>query len=545
MVEPITSTLRHTARSYLEIIFHRKWLLIVPMVFATLIAWGYSYTITPMYRSTAIIEVIEKAKANPYIKDFSKSTPITQRWQAMLQKIKSRSRIADIVRELNLHENLRTEAEFRDLVITLRDNLAVTLSGDSILKISCDYPDPHAAQKIVNLITRKFIKENLELQEKETATGIEFLSKEAELYRVKLDEAADELQAFREKYSSLLPTEAAEQIYSELSWQELTGTVTNPPFMPQLLSTMNIHAAGYVDYSNRLIESGLRLKELQTTRTFLLKRLEEEPEYIVSERTAETSPAVRSLKEELTRKQVELARLSVDTKESHPLVQRLNEEIQKLQEMLKTMADQSVKEEKSSINPVYQDLKLKLSDVNQQIESLGTRMEITKTIAEAYFKKMEEVPQKQKELISLTRKNRNYDSAYSNLLAQRELAYVTRRLELEERGTKFQILDDAQVPFRPFKPNRRLILIGGFFFGLLIGGGLTVLAETTDHSFEEPNQLRDFLPVPMLGATSQILTPEEKAFINAKKRLAVLAMIVVVTMVVLTVVVTLVFRGMA
>jgi hypothetical protein len=76
---------------------------------------------------------------------------------------------------------------------------------------------------------------------------------------------------------------------------------------------------------------------------------------------------------------------------------------------------------------------------------------------------------------------------------------------------------------------------------VVIGGALIVLAETTDHSFEEPNQLREFLPIPMLGATSQIMTPEEKSFINAKKRLAILTLLVVVTFIILTVIVFMIF----
>ena len=97
-MEPITITLRNTARSYLEIIFHRKWLLIVPLIFGTLLAWGYSYTITPMYKSNAVIEVEECAKENPYIKGFSRSTPISSRMGNILQRVRSRSMIEDIIK---------------------------------------------------------------------------------------------------------------------------------------------------------------------------------------------------------------------------------------------------------------------------------------------------------------------------------------------------------------------------------------------------------------------------------------------------------------
>ncbi|MEA1928950.1 MAG: GNVR domain-containing protein, partial [Candidatus Auribacterota bacterium] len=200
-----------------------------------------------------------------------------------------------------------------------------------------------------------------------------------------------------------------------------------------------------------------------------------------------------------------------------------------------------IKEQTSSLNPIYQAARTELARVERDIEALEESIEISKTIAAAAFKKLKELPEKQKELARLTRDTVNYSGTYSNLLQRRELAIATRRLEMEERGTKFRILDNAEVPIKPYKPKRNLIVIAGFFLGIVMGGGLIVLAETTDHSFEEANQLREFLPVPMLGATSQILTPEEKSFLNAKKRLALLALLVVVTFIILTVIIFMIF----
>ena len=201
----------------------------------------------------------------------------------------------------------------------------------------------------------------------------------------------------------------------------------------------------------------------------------------------------------------------------------------------------TIKEQTSSLNPIYQAARTELAEVERDIEALEESIEISKTIAAAAFEKLKQLPEKQKELSQLTRDTINHSRTYSGLIQQRELARVTRRLELEERGTKFRILDNAEVPIKPYTPKRNLIVIAGFFMGVVLGGGLIVLAETTDHSFEEANQLREFLPVPMLGATSLILTPEEKSFINAKKRLALLALLVVVTFIILTVIIFMIF----
>ena len=547
MVEHLTMSLRSTARSYLEIVFHRKWLLFIPLIFGTLIAWGYSYTVTPMYKSSAVVEVTEKSKENPYIKGFSQSTPISARMGEILQRVRSRSMIEDIIKELNLHENTRNELEYRNLIEQVRDGVAVTASGSSLLQISCSFTNAVACQKIVNLLTRRIIKENLELQEKETEAGIEWLNKEMEINRKKLEKADEELQKFQEQYADLLPEELSNRLYSSLGWQDpFTSSTMNPPFGPEFLrplgATQNIYSLRYQNYSDTLLNQGLRLKQLQTKKATLIKQLEGEDEFILSERVSETNPIIQSLRNELVGKQVQLTRLRLDSTEEHPLVKQLTREIENLQESLKNAGTQSIKQETTALNPIYQAIKMQLSEGEREIAELEDSIELTKTFAQAAFERMEQIPEKKKELDRLRLESVNYSAAYSSLLQKRETAYVTRRLELEERGTKFRIVDNAEVPLQPFKPKRSLIVLAGFFFGLVIGGGLIVLAEATDHSFEEPNQLREFLPIPLLGATSQIMTPEEKAFSNSKKRLAILAMLVFTAVTVLAIIIAVIFQ---
>ncbi len=552
MAEPISITLRNTARSYLEVIFHRKWLLIIPAIFGTLIAWGYSYTITPMYKSTAVIEVEERAKENPYIKGFSTSTPISARMGSILQRVRSRSMIEDIIKELNLNENTKNEYEYRQLIDTLRENISVTISNNQLLEVSCSYPDPAACQKVVNLLTRKIIKENLELQDKETEAGIEWLNKELDLYKQKMTESEDKLQAFGEKYAELMPEELTNQLYSLVTYEPTrSGSEPVPPPFPQdylrpiTEGASSMYSLRYQNYSSALLQQGIQFKELQKKKEALLKQLENEDEFVLSQKVTETNPVIRSLREELVQKQVQLARLKVDSTEEHPMVKRLSEEIENLQKTIQTGASMSIKEQTTTLNPIYQAARAELAEIEQNIGGLEESIEISKTIAEAAFQRMKQLPEKQKELAQLRRDSINYSGTYSRLLQERETAYVTRRLELEERGTKFQILDNADVPIKPYSPKRNLIVLAGFFFGLVLGGGTIVLAETTDHSFEESNQLREFLPVPMLGATSQILTPEEKSFINAKKRLALLALMVVIIFTILTISIFMIFGGIA
>ncbi|HOO76624.1 MAG TPA: Wzz/FepE/Etk N-terminal domain-containing protein [bacterium] len=547
MVEPITMTIRSTARSYLEIIFHRKMLLVVPVIFCSLIAWGYGYLVTPVYKSTAVIQVVEKAKENPFIKGMSIGTSLSTRLSSIVQMVKSRAVIEEVIKELNLGEQAKSPIEYANLVSLLRDSISVKNTNNNFIEVSCEYFNPRECRDIVNAITRKIIKENLESQEMETEQGIEWLNKEIELYRRKMEEKEEELQKLQEDNVELLPEEVSNRIYDQLAWVDpYTGNEITPPFSPEALRPLgatahSMYQLRYSNSSSHLLSQGRELKALEKKRASLIRQMENENEFILTQRITETNPVVRSLRAELTQKQIELARLKVDSTEEHPMVRRLMQEIDNLQESIKSAASQSVREETTSLNPIYQGLKTELNQIDNQIVAIKEDIEITSQIADESFRKLSTIPKIKKEMDQLRRELANLSRSYMNLVNKREQAYVSRRLELQERGTKFNVIDDAQIPLAPFKPNRTLIVVAGFFFGLVLGAALVVLAEVTDHSFEEANQLREFLPMPMLGAVSQIITPEEKAFITSKKRLGLLGIGVFVVVIVIGIIATMVF----
>ena len=98
---------------------------------------------------------------------------------------------------------------------------------------------------------------------------------------------------------------------------------------------------------------------------------------------------------------------------------------------------------------------------------------------------------------------------YNELLSRLETAKITQRLEASKEGTRYTILDPARLPLKPVKPNKILTLMMGLFFGAGVGVGLILLAELFDHSFLGVDEARVFLQLPILGATSKLITLED------------------------------------
>jgi hypothetical protein len=65
--------------------------------------------------------------------------------------------------------------------------------------------------------------------------------------------------------------------------------------------------------------------------------------------------------------------------------------------------------------------------------------------------------------------------------------------------TSARIIDEATLPLKPFKPNRTLIAVVGSVFGLVLGFGVAILAEMSDHTFRYGGDLQQLLGLPVIS----------------------------------------------
>ncbi|MCM8795552.1 MAG: Wzz/FepE/Etk N-terminal domain-containing protein, partial [Candidatus Omnitrophica bacterium] len=504
------TTITSAAKNYVEIFFRRKWLFIAPTLISFSLAIAYSFTIPPKYRTSAIVLVEEEKVSNPLISGLAVSTSVQERLQTIVKILLSRPLLEQIIGELGLDKNIPNRPEaYEDLINSLRQSISVQLFGRDILKITAEDRNPVVCQKIANTITTLFIKYNLELQMRETNAGIEFLENQKKIYEQKLKDSEKALREFKERYQGILSVRASEEL------SNLLGSGAAP--------LLNTEVLRFTEAKGDLIKLKLDLKEALRRKEQLLKQLKSEGDYVIAEKIVD--PVRKQLEQDLAQKQVELARLEIDATEEHPLVRRLKKEIKELQEAIQQkMAQKSATEDKLVLNPLFQNIKMELNKVDREIESLKTKIKLTELYLREESEQIKSIPKKEEELASLQRDYNINAAIYSSLTQKLETAYITKRLELQERGTKFRVVEPASVPLRPFKPNRKFMGFVGLGLGMVIGIGLIFFSEMTDHSFTEINQLRNFLDIPVIGSISQILTVEEAEEIRARRRLWIMAL---------------------
>ena len=63
-----------------------------------------------------------------------------------------------------------------------------------------------------------------------------------------------------------------------------------------------------------------------------------------------------------------------------------------------------------------------------------------------------------------------------------------------------QVIDAAEVPTAPIKPNKKLNVAIAGILGLMLSFGLIVLIEFLDNTIKTPNDVEKYLDLPVLGA---------------------------------------------
>ena len=144
-----------------------------------------------------------------------------QRLAAMQQQILSRSRLEPVIQQFGLYAKDIDSVPMDALVERLRTAITITpvqpmaetraqnLPG---FYISVVFNDPRMAQAICARITNMFLEENVQSRKGQTIQTNEFLGKQLEEAKAKLDEQDARLAAFQRRNMGILPDDAQTNI---------------------------------------------------------------------------------------------------------------------------------------------------------------------------------------------------------------------------------------------------------------------------------------------------------------------------------------------
>ena len=348
-------------------------------------------------------------------------------------------------------------ASTREKILAMvANNLKISTEANTrLVEIRYDSTDPQLAADFVNTLTAEFVQQNIESHWKTTQQTGEWLTRQMEDVRIKLEKSEDELQTYAQASGLLFTSEkdnVAEeklrQLQEELSKAQADRVASQSKY--ELVSTAPPESLPEV-------LDDPTLKEYQVKLTDLRRQLAE-----ISSSLTPAHPAVKKVQA-----QVAALELALD-KERTNIIQRIRNEFESAQRrehlLAANYASQARLMSEQAAKVAHYNILKREVDTNRQL----------------------------------------YDSMLQNV----QQAGMTSALG----ASNIRVVDSAEPPTHPYKPsvalNSALGLLAGAFFGIVF----VVVQERADRTIQGPGDTTIYLDVPELGAIPSAKAERSRLF---------------------------------
>lgn len=222
------------------------------------------------------------------------------------------------------------------------------------------------------------------------------------------------------------------------------------------------------DNSQKIAEASLQLSILDQVEKYVTSK--DNSTGIVPSTLGVTDPLLSKLLDRLYQAETDYQRLKRTTAENNPILQSLNNEIQNI----KPGILENIKSQKTNLQTTVTNLNSTLKSFNSTLQA---------------------IPQKQRQLVEVSRDQIIKNNVYSFLLQKREetaLAYASN-------VTNSKVIESAQASFFPVSPREKIIYLGA----IILAFGLTICYVTLKELFSTKilslSEVKNYTNIPVVG----------------------------------------------
>jgi polysaccharide biosynthesis transport protein len=474
-------------KDILEIIKKRKAFLIVFVLVVTLGTAFYSFTANPIYKAKARVLVnLEKPDPVHLTNNLPDDFKGKEFFETQLALIKSRSLIRNVIKKLNLTESSEFQSEepafltdlrawFKSLAIKLKlkdvssksykpdpnslliDQIMERLQVEQVrtsrvLEISFQGKSPPLVAEITNALTNQYIYKTLNLYNKSDGNIAGWLDKKLRDLNVKLKDSENALQQFKQK-TNFIEAKGGRDLVST-KWSEISQELTKA--------------------SSERLHLETRIQEL--------KALKDEPLKLLLSQSFLSNANLAGLQKDYIALNSELNSLLRSKTSQHPDVVLLNKKLSLLNQKIPNEVDNFISSLTIKLNTAFN----KEKSLERVLEN--QKKEIMKTdndFLQFRFLKQE---------VELNEK------LYSEISNRKKALEVTSNFN----SSNIRIVDSAEVPYSPIKPNKGLNIILAILSSIFVGLFLVFLKESQDKTLKMDTDVDDHLPYYLCGSIATI-----------------------------------------
>jgi polysaccharide biosynthesis transport protein len=450
--------------AYWRLVVGYKWHILVGTFALTLLFVVIIAKLPSIYEATTTILVDPQQIPEKYVSAAVTADPYSQ-LNTITQQVLSRTRLQQILDKFDLYPELRKSLPPEELIETMRDDITIQVkqgSGTELSTFTISYQGrhPRVVAAVANELAASFIQWNVNSREEQVAGTKEFLSSELGAAKRSLEQQEDQLRRFRMEHLGETPDQAANNL--------------------QALAGLRSTSQALADAMNRLDEEKVLLTSL--------------PESAAGGANPEVTLTDRG-RAELEKHQLEvsLQQLRERYSDSYPDVVTATRRLEEINTRLKSLPPDPVDRTTNDTDkPSAAAVRLELID--REMKKLKAQQDHIQSQMADYQAKLDDAPLRDEQLVELTR---NYDISKQNYQALLDKSFsidMAADLEQKQKGERFTVLDPAQVPEKPIKPRRAMLIPLFGLVALCVSIFFVLAREALSPAIKTEMELKSLLP---------------------------------------------------
>lgn len=480
-------------REIFTILRKRKWMIIIPVIIITAMAYVATYFIPPKYESSTIVFIDRPANVSSELERILGGTNRRETREEQYSKqlaiqteLTSHNYMVRLIQDLHLDDDPEIAREaakkreanpevsleqikFNLLVGKLKDDISVKFQGQDQIIIRVESKSPILARDIADHLTKILEEEKIKDEMQKVLDNQRFndiqLQKTEQYYKL----AIDSLNDAKGRLSKL---QLPESIASEENRLDIISTIDKISLdiddLKQEKSNLNSRLKEF-DLGNKRFKYTDSIVELRTTIDGLVA-------------------SYANMMEKYTWNDQNIININI----------RLNDNNRYLENAI----NNSVEEQYKTLPKNEVDLLKRSFVIQESMDILNSKKKRLQQTLDKINERINKIPELESEIDELTNrveKTRDYRDAF-----KAEETTVEMLTERAKDRTTYKVLEPAKLPLDPYWPNKRNILIIGFALGLVFGGACVFLFELLDNSFKRVEDIEEELGIEVIATIPKI-----------------------------------------
>jgi polysaccharide chain length determinant protein (PEP-CTERM system associated) len=466
---------------YLQGVWLRRRYIVITAWLICPLGWLLVFNMPPTFEANAKIYVETRSVLDPVLQGLTIRDNPERAIQLMAKTLLSRPNLEKIARATDLDVSASDSQSYENLIISLQNKIKLSAAGrENIYVISYVNSSPQLAKRLVQETVNIFVESRVGNAMADKRKASEFIDTQIDEYETRLQEAEARLSEFKKSQISIGPM-SDQGFYSRIDAEK-----------------------------SRLEEAQLHQRELEGQLESARRQLKGEASGFSDSTSNANSGFTTQYDERIKNLQTQLDALLIRYTDVHPDVIEVRRLLDSLQNMRKeeisglekAIAGAPQTSVGFSQNQVYQELKLNVSRLENEIASVNVRVR-------NYSSKLDELERQRNIIPDIEAKfaglNRDYEitkSKYEELIDRREAMDLSSRADESQQDVQFKIIEPPYVPIKPSGPPRialySLVLLGGIAIGVFMAFARSQLGPVVTSAL----QLKTISNFPVFGLVS-------------------------------------------